>query len=260
MDEPRTVPAQSAGADSPKQPQQLVDVPGLGPCEMFPTGDSSVAELRPVRPVRLVGADLRPGEVPEPLLSMVEGTATFQPQPLEAGDVDDSEQNRLIVKLLFAAKHLTEACRHAMPVIGQPIDLACDYCDARQPVLPRVEFRHERGCPVGGVEAAIENLFAYQQRCAAESVQSNPTGRERVTARAGNLNTAGPAGTPAQPKGLADRVCLKCGTRGGIWKSRLVSQAEFELSVLALNECASRYPTPSDMRIIYTHCCEGGAR
>lgn len=113
-------------------------------------------------------------------------------------------------------------------------------------------MEHLHLCQVGDLSARIEALFAWQQRQA--NVQSNPNRKESVAAA--NLNMAGPVGTPVQPKGLADRVCLNCGTRGGIWEMEFRPESEVELAALALNQCVSAGAAGIG-HTRYTHLCGG---
>jgi hypothetical protein len=63
------------------------------------------------------------------------------------------------------------------------------------------------------------------------------------------------SGTGMGLRGLQERVCLKCGKRGGLWTAELKPEAEVWVADLALNQCVGM-AADGHGHILYTHLCQ----
>lgn len=137
----------------------LIDVPGVGPCLMADcSGHRAPVNLRPARAYSA-------GDVPSPLREMV-GGESFPARQLYESEIDE-ERDRLLAKLLFAAKALAErnlAEPHVLAVFeGHPITTAtCRECYAGS--LYGKPVQHTEPCRTGRVLGIVDELMALNER------------------------------------------------------------------------------------------------
>jgi hypothetical protein len=77
----------------------------------------------------------------------------------------------------------------------------------------------------------------------------NPTGKE--TAKDGETDGAGDG---IRPRGLQHKICLKCGSRGGVWTAAH-HPGRADLSLLGLNQVVG-VGLDEDSYTLHTHQCE----
>lgn len=137
----------------------LIDVPGVGPCLMADcSGHRAPVNLRPARAYT-------PGEVPPPLRELV-GDRPFAPRDPLLSEAEE-ERDRLLSKLIFAAKALAErnlADPQVLAVFqGQTITTAaCRECYAG--ALYGRPLQHTERCRTGRVLGILDELMALEER------------------------------------------------------------------------------------------------
>ena len=99
---------------------------------------------------------------------------------------------------------------------------------------------HTPLCKTGRVLRIIDDLLALYPAPGKETAPGEETG----------------TGGGVRPCGLNERVCMKCGQRGGKWTEEIIgSESEpFDVSVLGLNQCVRM--TASERKLLLTHHCE----
>lgn len=162
--------------------------------------------------------------------------------------LNDRRQRRddLLSTLIFAARALAEhnfALRHDGVGVGDanPV-LICLDCKA---VEHRGRVSHTNTCRTGRVLGIIAELMA--------TADFNLKEKENALAEETSC-----AGDGIRPRGLSERVCLKCGVRGGVWFAQQRPEEEVQLSSLEMNQCASA-GIEGKGHTLYTHRCESRA-
>jgi hypothetical protein len=161
------------------------------------------------------GRDHVAGEVPQPLLSFV------------------SEAN--FIELIFGAKQLADA--QIEPTDGSE-PAFCTECgvDEHDQVIA-----HEPACKTGRVQRVVGKLFG---------LILNPNGKETTL----DGETAG-AGDGIRLRGLEEKVCLKCGWRGGEWHAELRPAGTVELALIGLNQLVTEAGDGKNVTL-FTHRCK----
>jgi hypothetical protein len=152
------------------------------------------------------------------------------------------QTERLLTQLLFAARGLAE--RNVLGQAKKPIDGGLEqvmpaWCTECQMVEHLGKIPHAATCRTGRVLGILEALTSL-----AVKSDGKETGEE-----------AGCAGDGIRPRGLVQRVCLKCGERGGIWQEELRPASEIQIHLLGLNQLVSDGPGDGETVKLSTHNC-----
>jgi len=217
------------GADRPAGPLCCVgvDEPGVG---WVHSADCVNAGGPIARGPIARGRDYAAGEVPERLRDFMDEIGS----PLEERK---DERDAYLSQLLFAARDLARA--NVMRGCGpedEGTPLSCRECHFAATSDGRLQ--HARSCNTGRVFAALAGLLAMLDDQPAEPDRDFTVLPVEAT------------------RGLAERVCLKCGARGGEWRSQLRPECEVELSLLGLNQCVGAGLGWRGAHTLYTHQCE----
>lgn len=199
-----------------------------------------------------------PGHVPEPLRSFISDAACrVSPGVIGKGvreliaEIDAAimrnnekrdEIERLLGQLLFASRDLAER-----NILGRVEATSAHGDKALTPAWCREcrmtenvgKIPHAASCYTGRVLGLLDALM---------SLELNSDGKETG-------EETGRAGDGTRLRGLKERVCLKCGARGGRWMVAEVPAATFDLSQLGLNQLSGG-AFKSDEVAIYTHLCD----
>jgi hypothetical protein len=132
-------------------------------------------------------------------------------------------------------------------------------CCAGQDV-PGVGWQHSPECPCGsclicGAPRDANGLCSKNSEQDDSTLEDAPKSQREETAPAGEDDHSG---TGMGLRGLQERICLKCGKRGGIWNAEYSPLSEVYLSDLALNQCVGM-ATKGHGHFIYTHVCQIGS-
>jgi hypothetical protein len=145
------------------------------------------------------------------------------------------EHDLQIAQLIFAARKVAE--RNLRPHFPSNL-MVCYECAGTGRDCKSV--KHSNGCWTGRVLSVIDALLDTDEDSAALD--------------------------GAQPRGLNQRVCLRCGQSGGLWGAEPWAVPQ-DLSLLGLNQVIGPGAVEGE-KIIFTHCCaplirlfepEGGA-
>ena len=160
---------------------------------------------------------------------------------IEHSNAVRDQRERLLIQLLFASRDL------AAESISIESSRAVCRCGAIGDTPTRIQ--HARTCNAHRVQRILSDLF---------SLDLNPNGKE-----AAPDGETGCAGDGIRLRGLAERVCLKCGARGGDWHAEKRPAGEIDLSLLGLNQLVSD-DGDGESVTLYTHRCglrsKGGAK
>lgn len=216
------------------------DLPGVG----FVHSADCPCTSSPVRS----GRGSVDGEVPVPQpLRNLAGGVTYD-SDLSAENLE--RRDGLMAQLVFAARAL--AARNLIDV--SPFDarfslaeprIRCAECHMEEHAGKLV---HTATCRTGRVSGIIADLM--------KTLDVNPTEKEAAEGETGCV------GDGIRPRGLSDRVCLRCGVRGGVWSAEQRPESEVALSLLGLNQCVTA-SADGKGHTLYTHRCESlssGAR
>lgn len=216
-----------------------VDVPGVGLSHALDCPQSGRVANLPAR-------EAVPGEVPESLGRLLrdEPPADIAWRP---SDIVDPEQGSglgsgpgqevlhiaLLCELLFAARDVAEA--NIANIDGV---LVCRECCMVEHLGKLI---HLESCRTGRVLGVIAQLldFPVLQLIQKEVASAGETGH---------------AGDGIRPRGLSQRVCLKCGERGGEWTAEQWPGTTASLSLLGLNQCVGA-ASDGIGHTLYTHVC-----
>jgi hypothetical protein len=165
------------------------------------------------------------GEVPEPLRTYVEDPAR-------------AERDGLLSQLINAARAQVEGRIESLKN-GQYICANCLMSGTWDELQSAAHT-----CGVGRVLGLIKRLCAL-----AESVANNSTTKEDAPVEEG-----GRAGDGIRSRGLCEKVCFRCGKRGGVWDAELQLGRKLLLSELALNQCVEAWGDGQGYTL-YTHEC-----
>lgn len=235
-----------------------VDVPGVG---LVHTYDCAQSERRVLRASRTYCA----GAMPETLRRFVDGETVsiaagreklgrMTAPDFERGDLVDEMARRepqhdelpleLFIRLMFAARALAEAqIEPAETGLDGAVEPA--FCTECMMDEHGGTITHGPACRTGSVLRVIADL------CEAAKFNS----KEKEAVADGETTRAGDG---IRLRGLADRVCLKCGERGGYWDAAVGAQgAEIDLALLGMNQCVGA-GLAGEGHILYTHRCQNG--
>jgi len=238
MDEPRTVPAASTGEAQSRTEDQPACV--ADQVDLSKSIETVGVDLPGVGHV-LPGAPYLVGAMSDALRQMVE-------------QGDEEQRDQLLCELLFAARQLAE--RSVLPVSA---DLAW---------LPNAETRtpgstcRECHATVFGVGRPLQ----HAKHCRTARVLRVLADLEQLTIsrdKEGAQDGEQDAGDGIRPRGLKERVCLRCGARDSAWLSELRAGVVVDLSNLGINQCVETAANGVD-HVLHTHLCidvasEGGA-
>ena len=206
-----------------------IDQPGVGRVH-------SAGCPREVSPVRS-GREYVIGEVPQPLRDLVNGVDLAAQQR--------ERRDGLLAQLVFAARDLAERNLRRGSRSGW-----CVECAAVAYPGNRGRIDHAPSCRTVRVLDIVRRLL---DTCDFE-LEGKEAAPDEEAARAGD---------GMRQCGLRERVCLKCGERGGPWIAEQRPYAEVVLSALGLNQCVSAGLEGAG-HMLYTHLCResqnGGAR
>lgn len=203
-----------------------VDVPGVGPTHAFDC---------PAHPPKFIATEkpTGPSLAPNALRRLL--------------------QEEILDRLIFAVRNLAESnVVRGNPggVLSMGLAFFCKECHFGATSDGRIH--HATSCETGHVLDLIDELL---------TAPAFPNPQPKETAPAEEI---GRADAGIRPRGLNQRVCLRCGELSGdfAWM-RSDLQKEIDISSLGLNECIC--VTPAGKKMLYTHCCpesspvEGGA-
>jgi hypothetical protein len=203
-----------------------VDVPGVGPTHAF--------------------------DCPQHPPTLVTRTAPTGPS-LAPNALQHLLREEILSRLIFAARNLAESnIVRGNPggVLSMGLALFCKECHFGS--TSDGVIHHATSCNTGHVLRLIDELLA-------EPAFPNPLPKEAAPAE-----ETGRADAGTRPRGLNQRVCLRCGERdtGCAWMSHAI-EGDFDLSLLGLNQCIS--VAANLKKTLHTHLCpdfgthEGGA-
>jgi hypothetical protein len=229
----------AAGAEAPaesgSEPCPGVDVPGVGVTH----GDCCASQGSPVRSGRAYVV----GEVPQPLRDFVDGVELLDNRCSVCGRTQQEKaetmarRDGLLAELVFAARDLANR-----NIVAGRCNAVCLECGAI--ALVPAQLQHKRTCSTSRVLRTLSDLIA---------LTLEPYGKE--TAKDGET---GGAGDGIRPRGLKDRVCIKCGAKGGEWDAAQHSGRP-NLALLGLNQVVG-VGLDEDAYTLYTHRCESRLR
>jgi hypothetical protein len=159
---------------------------------------------------------------------------------IAASDARRAHREGLLAQLLFAARDQAE-----QNILGGGWPAVADepaparWCRECQMTEHLGRLSHTDTCRTGRVLRIVADLI----------LTLDPKGKEATP----DLER-GCAGDGIRPRGLTERVCLKCGVRGGVWHVSEVPAATFDLSLLGLNQVAGT-AWRNDEVAIFTHEC-----
>lgn len=205
-----------------------VDVPGVGH----------------VRAANIPGSAYVEGEVPETLRAFLDDSRRLGHAPESEARI--LRRASLLIRLMFAARDLAEL--NVTPGRHGYLTLWCSECQVKL----GGGKEHAETCRTGRVTAILDELHALDGGIAKLEVH-NPDTKEAAADR-----ETGCAGDGIRPRGLAERVCLKCGMTGGMWTAFQRPEAEVELALLGLNQCVSA-SADGKGHVLYTHQCPTGS-
>jgi hypothetical protein len=127
------------------------------------------------------------------------------------------------------------------------------FCRECQMVEHLGKLTHAESCHVGRVLDILDRLAVLQQE--------DDSARPAMTTDPSTKDVPGDGTNQAEdgtrPRGLNQRLCLKCGRRDGAWTTQELSAAEISLEFLGLNQCLNIKPQGNG-GTLHTHEC--GAR
>jgi len=171
---------------------------------------------------------------------------------ISAIDARRTARESLFAQLLFAARDLAERNLRPSHVLaeykGEEIRTAgCSECFMSEH-LGRLQ--HTATCKTGRVLRIVADLMT--------SVDFDRPSFDPNKKEATPDGETGRVDDGIRPRGLQQRVCLKCGARGGVWTREFLDKFP-DLSLLGLNQCVEsdncRCGAPDDC-ILHTHHCE----
>jgi hypothetical protein len=235
-----------------------VDVPGVGHthapdcpamarrAQLPETLGDFVSEPACRDAVGIIGKEVREliAEIDGALSPQRRGPVAGDPA-IAAHDAQVAHREGLLAQLLFAARDLAEQSILGggwLAVADMPAP-AC-WCRECQMTEHLGRLQHTDTCRAGRVLRIVAELI----------LTLDPKRKETATD-----GERGSAGDGIRPRGLTERVCLKCGARGGRWIIAEVPAATFDVSRLGLNRLVGT-AWKSDEVAIFTHRCEGGAQ
>ena len=143
-------------------------------------------------------------------------------------------RDELLGQLIFAARDLAQ--RNLMLAAG--VSPHADCCECFMGSVNSV-ITHTTTCKTGRV-LIIDGLLETSDFNGEENAADLETNR---------------AGDGIRLRGLNERVCLKCGERGGDWVAEAKPEGEVELSSLGLNQCVGAPFQGESGHTLYTHRC-----
>ncbi len=229
----------SGGAEAPEPSDCCVgiDQPGVGHVHS-PECDRAGETIS-------TGREYVAGEVPQPLKDWVNGVeftddrCSICGRTRQHAAAREARRDGLLAQLVFAARDLAEK-----NLLAHPNSLDgwqnCKECHSYQ-LSVGVPIEHAKTCRTGRVLRILSELIA--------TLDFDPNRKE--TAEDGET---GRAGDGIRPRGLHERVCLKCGGRGGVWDAQRKTEKNPDLSMLGLNQCIG--VDANENTFLYTHRCE----